>query len=54
VTASDQQTHDIGLIIIGDEILSGKREDRHFAQAKAVLAKRGLALSWVRIDVWLL
>lgn len=47
MTASDQQTHDIGLIIIGDEILSGKREDRHFAQAKAVLAKRGLALSWV-------
>ena len=47
MTAAKQQTHDIGLIIIGDEILSGKREDRHFAQAKSVLAKRGLALSWV-------
>ena len=36
-----------GLFIVGDEILSGKREDRHFAQVKSILASRGLALSWV-------
>jgi molybdopterin-biosynthesis enzyme MoeA-like protein len=39
---------DIGLIIIGDEILSGKRQDRHMARVMELLAARGLALSWVR------
>lgn len=37
----------IGLIIIGDEILSGKRQDRHFTGVCAILAQRGLVLSWV-------
>jgi len=37
-----------GLIIIGDEILSGKREDKHLPKVIALLAARGLALSWVR------
>lgn len=36
-----------GLIIIGDEILSGKRQDKHFGQAREILAARGLALDWV-------
>ena len=36
-----------GLIIIGDEILSGKREDKHLAKVIALLGARGLALSWV-------
>ncbi|MDG6774574.1 competence/damage-inducible protein A [Thiomicrorhabdus sp. ZW0627] len=44
-----QQTPKIGLIIIGDEILSGKRQDKHLSQANALLKPRGLALSWVRI-----
>ncbi len=35
------------LIIIGDEILSGKREDRHFAHIRGLLAKRGLGLERV-------
>ncbi len=35
-----------GLIIIGDEILSGKREDKHFAKVLAILKARGLSLSW--------
>lgn len=39
----------IGLIIIGDEVLSGKRQDRHLANANALLQPRGLALSWVQI-----
>lgn len=37
-----------GLIVIGDEILSGKREDRHFARVRDILALRGSALAWVR------
>lgn len=36
-----------GLYILGDEILSGKRQDRHFEQLKTILGARGLALSWV-------
>lgn len=40
---------EIGLIIVGDEILSGKREDRHFAKTQEVLAARGLALTWVSL-----
>jgi len=38
----------IGLIIIGDEILSGKRQDKHLARVIELLAARGLALSWAR------
>jgi len=36
----------IGLIIIGDEILSGKRQDQHFASVLAMLSERGLQLAW--------
>jgi molybdopterin-biosynthesis enzyme MoeA-like protein len=36
----------IGLIIIGDEILSGKRTDKHFAKAIELLSARGLQLGW--------
>src|SRR3569832_2969352 len=39
----------VGLIIIGDEILSGKRRDRHFAEAILLLRERGRELSWCRI-----
>lgn len=35
-----------GIYIIGDEILSGKREDKHLTQAIAILKARGLSLSW--------
>ena len=38
----------IGLIIIGDEILSGKRADKHLAKVIELLAARGLALDWAR------
>ncbi len=38
----------IGLIIIGDEILSGRRQDKHFAKVLEILQQRGLALSWVQ------
>ena len=36
-----------GAVIIGDEILSGKRQDKHFAKIAEMLAGRGLRLSWV-------
>ncbi|MDI6749870.1 MAG: competence/damage-inducible protein A [Pseudomonadota bacterium] len=35
-----------GLVIIGDEILRGKRPDRHLAKFIEMLAARGLHLSW--------
>ena len=38
----------IGLIIIGDEILSGKRQDKHLPKVIELLAARGLQLSWAR------
>ena len=38
----------IGLIIIGDEILSGKRADKHLPQVIELLAARGLELAWAR------
>ena len=37
-----------GLLIVGDEILSGKRADKHVPKVIELLAARGLALSWVR------
>tara|TARA_A100001015_G_scaffold271143_1_gene324447 strand:+ start:3498 stop:4310 length:813 start_codon:yes stop_codon:yes gene_type:complete len=35
---------DVGLIIIGDEILSGKRVDRHFLKSQKILGSRGLTI----------
>lgn len=35
-----------GIYIIGDEILSGKREDKHLTQAIQILKSRGLTLAW--------
>ncbi len=36
----------IGLIIIGDEILSGKRTDKHFSKVIDMLSARGMQLDW--------
>jgi molybdopterin-biosynthesis enzyme MoeA-like protein len=38
----------IGLIIIGDEILSGRRQDKHLSKAIELLGERGMAVSWAR------
>jgi molybdopterin-biosynthesis enzyme MoeA-like protein len=35
-----------GLIIVGDEILSGKRQDKHMSKVIELLAARGLPLAW--------
>jgi molybdopterin-biosynthesis enzyme MoeA-like protein len=37
-----------GLLIVGDEILSGKRQDRHLAKTIELLGERGMALAWAR------
>ncbi len=39
---------DFGLVIVGDEILSGKRQDKHLPKVIELLAARGLALAWAR------
>jgi molybdopterin-biosynthesis enzyme MoeA-like protein len=39
----------IGLIIIGDEILSGRRVDQHFPKVVQMLAARGLQLDWAEV-----
>ncbi len=39
----------IGLIIVGDEILSGRRQDKHLSHVVGMLNKRDLALDWCRI-----
>ena len=36
----------IGLIIVGDEILSGKRADKHLPKVIEMLSARGLSLAW--------
>jgi len=41
-------TRRFGLIVIGDEILSGKRQDKHMSKLIELLNERGLSLSWAR------
>lgn len=38
-----------GMIIVGDEILSGRRQDKHFPKMLELLSARGLSLSWLRV-----
>jgi molybdopterin-biosynthesis enzyme MoeA-like protein len=40
------ESRDIGLIIVGDEILSGKRADKHMPKVIELLGARGLQLAW--------
>lgn len=44
----------VGLILIGDELLSGLRQDKHLPQVMSFLKARGLPLAWVRMigDDW--
>ncbi|GLS26230.1 competence/damage-inducible protein A [Marinibactrum halimedae] len=39
----------IGLVIVGDEILSGRRVDKHLPTLIELLKSRGLTLSWMRV-----
>jgi molybdopterin-biosynthesis enzyme MoeA-like protein len=47
--ALDPVTARIGLIIVGDEILSGRRQDKHFSKVVELLSGRGLRLAWAEI-----
>ena len=38
----------LGLFVIGDEILSGKRQDKHLSRVIGLLAERGIALDWAQ------
>lgn len=40
---------EFGLIVIGDEILSGRRRDRHFDFFRELLLGRGHRLAWLQI-----
>jgi molybdopterin-biosynthesis enzyme MoeA-like protein len=46
ISTSLQTRPAIGIIIIGDEILSGKRADKHLPKFIELLTQRGLQLSW--------
>lgn len=37
---------EFGLVIVGDEILSGKRADKHMPKVIELLSERGLSLDW--------
>src|SRR5437868_6702645 len=37
---------EFGLVIVGDEILSGKRADKHMPKVIELLSARGLQLAW--------
>jgi molybdopterin-biosynthesis enzyme MoeA-like protein len=45
-TMNDTANPAFGLIIVGDEILSGKRQDKHLSKVIELLSARGLMLSW--------
>jgi len=40
------QPTSVGLVIVGDEILSGKRSDKHMPKVIELLATRGMQLAW--------
>jgi molybdopterin-biosynthesis enzyme MoeA-like protein len=39
----------IGIVLIGDELLSGKRSDKHMPRVIEILDERGMELSWARM-----
>ncbi|MDQ7016836.1 MAG: molybdopterin-binding protein [Gammaproteobacteria bacterium] len=38
-----------GVVLVGDELLNGRRVDRHLAKVIKLLSERGLSLNWVRM-----
>jgi molybdopterin-biosynthesis enzyme MoeA-like protein len=45
-TFNSTMTPHFGLIIIGDEIMSGKRQDKHLPKVIELMTARGLSLGW--------
>lgn len=48
VDAPEVKARRFGLIVIGDEILSGRRQDKHLSTLIELLNERGLSLSWAK------
>ncbi len=48
VNLPDGESRRFGLIVIGDEILSGRRQDKHLSTLIELLNERGLSLSWAK------
>jgi len=46
---SQSQQQQVGIILIGDELLNGSRHDKHMTKVIELLKTRGMSLSWVRI-----
>ena len=40
---------EIGTLVIGSELVTGRRNDEHMAHTIETLAKRGLELSWCQV-----
>jgi molybdopterin-biosynthesis enzyme MoeA-like protein len=38
-----------GIVVVGDEILNGRRRDRHFEALGGMLRERGFRVAWLRI-----
>ncbi|MDA3919463.1 MAG: molybdopterin-binding protein [Salinisphaera sp.] len=47
--AANARPPQIGIVLIGDELLSGKRVDKHMPQAIRILGERGMELAWARM-----
>ena len=48
IDESAKTSRRFGLIVIGDEILSGRRQDKHMSKLIELLNERGLSLSWAK------
>lgn len=48
VEVPELKSRRFGLIVIGDEILSGRRQDKHLSKFIELLNERGLSLSWAK------
>jgi molybdopterin-biosynthesis enzyme MoeA-like protein len=40
----------MGVVVVGDELLSGKRQDQHLSHVIQVLAARGMQVAWCRYE----
>ncbi len=48
IDVPETKSRRFGLIVIGDEILSGRRQDKHLNKLIELLNERGLSLSWAK------
>lgn len=46
---NETQARRVGIVLIGDELLSGKRSDKHMPRVIELLDARGMELAWARM-----